>query len=193
MGKVVYPPGEVRFLKKIEMQGDFGVSDSKFTRPATQEKVNSLSQRAEGKEPQGANAGKGNKDENQHNDESENNQPDAAVPVLSNVEGHVDLKSGIANLSHLSFYIPGAHTRMQGTYNLITENVDIRGMLKMDAELADTSHGAKAFFLKLAQPLFKRKKHRGSEIPVKITGDYHHPSFGIDLAATGAHALKQAK
>jgi hypothetical protein len=53
-------------------------------------------------------------------------------------------------------------------------------MLRTDAELANTAHGPKALFLKVLDRFFKRKPV-GYIAPVKITGTYDHPSFGLDL------------
>ncbi len=40
--------------------------------------------------------------------------------------------------------------------------------------------GTKAFLLKVMNPFF-RKKPKGEIIPVKISGTYEHPSFGLDV------------
>jgi hypothetical protein len=42
--------------------------------------------------------------------------------------------------------------------------------------------GIKSVFLKPFDALFK-KKPKGAEIPIQITGTYSHPHYGIDLAA----------
>jgi hypothetical protein len=100
--------------------------------------------------------------------------------VLSDLKGHVLLRDGTARLSNLSFSVPGALAQMQGTYDLITEQIDLRGTLKTDSEPSDTTHGMKALMLKVLDPFFK-KKHTGYAMPVKITGTYEHPEFGLDL------------
>jgi hypothetical protein len=41
------------------------------------------------------------------------------------------------------------------------------------------AHGPKALLMKFMDPFFKKKQ--GSEVPVKITGTYEKPSFGLDL------------
>jgi len=69
---------------------------------------------------------------------------------------------------------------MQGTYNLLTEKIDLRGTLRTDSEPSNTTHGMKSFMLKILDPFFK-KKHAGYIMPVKNTGTYEHPSFGLDL------------
>jgi hypothetical protein len=61
--------------------------------------------------------------------------------VLSDLRGHVLLKDGMARFSSLSFSIPGALAQLTGTYNLITEKVDLRGALRTNAEVSKTTHG----------------------------------------------------
>jgi hypothetical protein len=163
--KVQIPPGQRSFVEKVELQGDFGVDDGKFTKLETQEGVNNLSEGARGEK---------------NHDKNEPAQGDAET-VLSNLKGHVILKDGTANFSNLSFSIPGASAQLHGTYNLISEKIDLHGTLNTDAELSKTTHGVKALMLKVLDPFFK--KHRaGYAAPVKITGTYDHPSFGLDLA-----------
>jgi len=69
---------------------------------------------------------------------------------------------------------------MHGRYDVIFHNVDLHGTLKMDSSLSHTAHGPKALIMKVMDPFFK-KKPEGSEVPVKITGTYEKPSFGLDL------------
>jgi hypothetical protein len=174
--KVSIPPGPRAFLEKVELQGDFGIDGGKFTKINTQEGVNRLSEGARGQK-----------------DHPENkvdlNDPET---VLSDLKGHVLLKDGTASFSNLSFNVPGASAQLHGTYNLITEKIDLRGTLKTNSELAKTTHGMKAFMLKILDPFFK--KHQGGyAAPVKITGTYKHPSFGLDLSdRNNKHHGKQA-
>jgi len=162
--KVSLPPGSRPFLEKLELQGDFGIDAGRFTHSDTQKGVNSLSEGARG-------------DKDHHKGDKADDDPET---VLSDLKGHAVLKNGTATLSNLSFSVPGALAQMQGTYNLITEKIDLRGTLKTDAEVSKTTHGAKALMLKVLDPFFKNKR-RGYTAPVKITGTYQHPSFGLDL------------
>jgi hypothetical protein len=183
-GRAILPPGQTIFLKKVEMEGDFGISDSNFTRQSTQEKVDQLSQSAQKDEPEG---------KSKRNDEDKDKKDSGpAPPVLSDLRGHVVLKYGTATFSNLSFHIPGAHAQMHGTYSLINEKIDLHGTLKMDSELSDTAHGAKAVVLKVLDPFFKRKRG-GSEVPVKISGSYHNPSFELDVASAGKRVVSGKK
>jgi hypothetical protein len=187
-GIAILPPGKIRFLKKVELEGDFGISDSKFTKPSTQEKVNQLSQNAQTETREKI----AKEDKANGKEEKEESADQSAPPVVSDLRGHVVLKNGTATFSNLSFYIPGAHAQMQGTYDLISEKIDLHGSLKMDSDLSDTTHGAKAVVLKLLDPFFKRKRG-GSDIPVKIGGDYHHPTFGMDAGKASKRIFSGAK
>lgn len=69
---------------------------------------------------------------------------------------------------------------MHGTYNLITHHIDLRGQLNVDSKLSNTTSGGKAFLLKIMDPFFKKRK-KGEILPVRISGTYENPSFGLDL------------
>ena len=47
--------------------------------------------------------------------------------VLTNLKGHVALSNGIAKFSHLSFTMLGALAQLDGSYNVITEKIDLHG------------------------------------------------------------------
>lgn len=153
---VTLPPGPRRFMQRVMLDGDFAIAGGHFSNPDRQAGVDKLSQRARGE------------------------KSDPPADVASNIKGHVHLRNGTARVSGLSYEIPAASAVLNGTYNLLDEKVDLRGHLKMDAKLSDTSKGVKSFFLKVVDPLFK-KKPSGSEIPVAITGTYKQPHFGIDI------------
>jgi hypothetical protein len=165
--RVSVPPGEKPFLKKVKLQGDFGIDAGSFTKTGTQQGVNSLSLGASGRK---------------------NPKPEAddinPQNVLSNLKGRVLLRDGVATFSDLSFGVPGALAQMRGTYNLISEKIDLHGTLKTEAEVSKTTHGIKSLMLKVLDPFFKNKPD-SYLAPVKITGTYDHPQFGLDLASPG--------
>jgi hypothetical protein len=152
------PPGD-DFLKKIKLQGNFGVGRGSFSDNATQKDVDKLSAGARG--------------------ESDKEKEDPET-VLAGLEGSVGVAKGTASFSDLFFQIPGAHVRMHGTYNLINDKIDMRGRMRVDSKLSDTTTGAKAFLLKAMDPIFKKKKG-GEVVPVRISGTYNHPTFGLDM------------
>jgi hypothetical protein len=69
---------------------------------------------------------------------------------------------------------------MHGTYNLISHKIDLHGQLKVDTKISNTTSGTKAILLKMMDPLFK-KRRKGEVLPVRISGTYEHPAFGLDL------------
>jgi len=150
--RAAVPPGPRPFLHKVELQADFGIDSASFTNLKTQQTVDRLSERAQGEK---------------------NEDPES---VLSDLKGHVDLKDGIANFSSLSFGVPGAVAQMNGTYDLGSEEIDLRGMLHMRAKLSDATSGIQSFLIKALNP-FLRNNHPGAEVPVHITGTYSHPVY----------------
>jgi len=151
------PPGQEPFLNKIKLRGNFGIAAGTFSKPSTQEGVNKLSAGARG-------------------------EKDPADPetVLTDLTGQVDLQKGISRFSDLSFGVPGAAARMHGDYNLIDHKIDLRGQLRVDSKISNTEGGSKAFLLKMMEPFFKKKK-KGEIVPVRISGTFEHPSFGLSL------------
>ena len=151
------PPGKEEFLKKVKLHGSFGIGSGMFSKSSTQEGVNKLSAGARGEK-----------------------DPVDPETVLMDLTGQVSLLGGISKFSDLSFGIPGAAARMHGTYDLLSHKIDLRGQLQVDSKISNTESGAKALFLKAIEPFFKKKK-KGEIVPVRISGTYEHPTFGLDL------------
>lgn len=157
------PPGDVDVLDKLELDGEFAVESAFFPEAKVQEKVNKLSE-------------VGTRDEDGPQTVASLRQE----RVLSDIRGAFRLSKGVITLSAVSFSVPGASVRLEGTYGLETEKIDLHGELRLDAELADTTTGIKSFLLKLVGPLFKRKD-AGAVIPIKIAGTPDEPAFGVEL------------
>jgi hypothetical protein len=159
---VEVPPDERPFLQQVILKGDFGIEGGHFTKPETQDKVDNLSERAQGKKP-----------------DEEDEDP---AGVISDLDGHVSLKNGVATLAQISFEVPSAQAHMHGTFNLLNDKIDFHGTLKTDSDFSKMSGGGvKSIFLKPFDALFK-KKPKGAEIPVKMTGTYEHPEPGLELS-----------
>ncbi|MGA8431088.1 MAG: AsmA-like C-terminal region-containing protein [Candidatus Sulfotelmatobacter sp.] len=154
--KVEIPPGDSPFLQKVKLRGEFGVGAGKFS-SNTQESVDKLSAGARG--------------------EKVTDDPET---VMSDLTGEVEAKDGTANFANLSFTVPGAHSRMHGTFNLMNYKIDMRGRIRVDTKISNTTSGGKAVLLKMMDPFF-HKKLQGEVLPVRISGTYEHPSFGLDL------------
>jgi hypothetical protein len=169
------PPEKERFLKKLQMEGDFGIEDSTFAKSETQQEVNHLSA--------GATPGK--------RDDKQENASEDSETVVSDLKGHVVLNDGTAKFTSLSFSVPGALAQVEGTYSLLTERIDFRGTLKTLSQPSNSTHGMKSLMMKFLDPIFKKKK-ANYIVPVKITGTYSHPSFALDLHDTKAKKAASA-
>jgi AsmA-like C-terminal region len=168
---VVLPPENEPFLRRVRLEGNFGISDAQFTNPHTEGKVDELSARARSKKER----------------EKEDEDP---AHTVSGLKGHVVLRNGTATFSKASFGVPGALARMEGTYNLMNERIDLYGTLAMQASLSSAAGGIKSIVLKPLDPFFK-KKNAGAVIPVRMTGSYSHPSFQVSLANKGKPRLRR--
>jgi hypothetical protein len=151
------PPGKRPFIERVNLQGDFGIDEARFARSTTQEKVDNLSQLAQG--------------------DKKNDDP---ASVVENLKGHVVLNRAIATFSDFSFSVPGALAHLHGTYGLLTQQVNLHGTLQLNHKLSKGSTGVKSVLLKAVEPLFK-KKNAGEIVPIKIGGTFSHPSYGLDV------------
>jgi hypothetical protein len=154
---VEVPPGDDQFLKKLKLQGHFGIQAGAFSNPSTQKGVDQLSAGARGQK-----------------------DPPDPETVLTDLTGQVDTIDGVAKFADLSFGVPGASARMHGTYNLLNYKIDLHGQMWVDSKISNTEKGGKALLLKMIEPFFKKKK-KGEIVPVRISGNYQHPSFGLDM------------
>jgi hypothetical protein len=155
--KIDIPPGDSTVLDRLMVDGQFGVQGAHFTDSGTQGKIDALSRGGQGQL----------KNENIEN-------------VLSNLRGHLVIKDGRATFSKLTFKVIGASVELSGSYDLKGQQLDFHGNLLLDGKLSQMTSGAKSFFLKLADPFFK-KSGGGTSLPIKITGTGLHPSFALDL------------
>lgn len=153
---VIVPSGPQEFLRRVRLRGQFDINDAYFSRSATQEMVNELSKRARTK----------NRKKNER--------------VVADLKADTTIRNGTALLSNASFRIPGAIARGKGTYNLLTEVIQLHGSLAMQASLSQAAGGIKSIFLLPLNPLF-RKDGAGAVLPFRVTGTYSHPLFKVSL------------
>jgi len=159
--KVELPPGPQGFLKRLRLDGDFGIGGGRFTDAKIQMPVNRLAESA-------------------HGEAKKQEEVDPAT-VLSNLKGHFSANGGVAKLSKISFTEPGTLAEIEGTYNLVGKKVNLRGVLHTNGKLADTASGFKSVVLKALSPFMKKKSV--TVVPFVITGTSSDPSFALDLDA----------
>jgi hypothetical protein len=157
--KLELPPGPQGFLQRLRLDGEFGIGGGQFTNPEIQMPVNRLAESARG--------------------ESRDREEVDPTAVLSNLKGHVSVNGGMATLSNISFSEPGTQAEIQGTYNHLDKNVNLRGVLHTNGKLADTTSGFKSVVLKALSPFLKKKSV--TVVPFVITGTSSNPSFALQL------------
>ncbi len=166
--KSTLPPGKAPFLNRVKLVGDFGISNGQYPDPETQKNIDVLSARA-----------RGQADKVEDTNEKLGNDSYDPGQVLSNIKGHVVLSNTVAHLTDISFDVPGALAKLDGTYKLTTEQVDLRGYMRLDSELSKTTTGIKSVLLKVAEPFMKKGKHQASVVAIQIGGTYHNPTYAV--------------
>ena len=153
--KIVLPPGEVEVVRRLRLDGRFVTDNISFTVENLRERLKGLSRRAQGKP----------------------SDPTAGSDIFD-LNGHFVAANGVARFPDLKFSIEGADVRLHGQFALQGEELDFRGMVRLDATLSQTQTGFKSLVLKLVDPFFK-KDGAGAVIPIMVTGTRDHPSFGL--------------
>jgi hypothetical protein len=150
------PPGEGDLADRLNLNGKFEVKQAHFTSPEVTAKIETLSRKGQG-QPENKDAGSS----------------------VSQLKGNFVLDNGVITFRGLTFSVTGAEVALNGKYGLDKEDLDFHGKLRMQAKISQTTTGAKSFVLKAVDPFFR--KNGQTVLPIKITGQRDHPSFGLDL------------
>lgn len=159
--KILIPPGHEDVLDKLKLDGEFVVSSAEFTSVKVEQRLRALSDRARGISA-----------------ERQENEPPATV--ASDFHGRFTLDRGKVSLSTLSFSVPGAAIKLNGTYNLRSEQMDMKGLFRMQATLSETQSGIKHWVLKPFDKFFE-KDGAGFEVPITVAGTKDHPEIEADV------------
>jgi hypothetical protein len=156
--KFLLPPGESDVSERLRLDGQFWIDRARFTNYDVQGKIEELSKRGRGRtaEPK-------------------------KERVVSGFRGRFKLAHGRLALPDLTFAVPGAKVQLAGVYALKPEMLDFKGQLLLDAKISQTVTGIKSVLLKVVDPLFRQKDGSGSTIPIKISGTWAAPDFGLDV------------
>jgi uncharacterized protein involved in outer membrane biogenesis len=156
--KLVIPPEKKKVIDKLQLTGEFRLSQATFTDAGVQTKLVGLSRRGRGM-----------------------NQDEEVGEVLSDMRARFAVKDAAAHFSSLTFSVPGAAVELAGRYGLRDEMIGFKGKLKLQATLSQVAGGGvKGFFLKAFDGLFK-EKGSGMVLPIKIEGTRKSPKFGLDM------------
>ncbi len=151
------PPGATPVVRRLQLDGTFELTRTRFTGRALQAKINEFSRRGRG--------------------DVEDPTPDS---VTSDLRGQFALAGGTMRLPSLNFAVPGAEVRLAGQYGLESEAMAFEGTVRLQAKVSETTTGVKSLLLKIVDPLFSRKD-AGTVLPIHITGTRSDPKFGVDV------------
>lgn len=154
--KVAIPPGDSNVIDRLQLDGRFGLSGVKFTSPDVQQKIASLSHRAQG------------------------NPADRDTDVTADFTGAFHLHNAQLGLPDLRFSLPGAEVSLHGTYGLRTSALSFEGTVKLQATVSQMTTGFKSKLLKPIDPLFRRDGV-GTVLPIGISGTRGEPSFRLEI------------
>jgi hypothetical protein len=153
-------PGKESVAQKMSLKGAFTLRQIRFTNQAVQDKVDSLSLRAQGRPAEA--------------------KPGAPL-VASQMTGTFNLSNGRIVFDKLDYTLPGAGVQLTGIYSLDGEQFDFHGKVRTQAEVSQmVSKWWQRLLLKPVDRFF-RKDGAGTEVPIKITGTNNEPKFGFDF------------
>jgi hypothetical protein len=149
-------PRDLSTVERLVLDGKFELEKTYFLAGGIQDKIDSLSRRAQGQP------------KNEH-----------IAEVLSAIRGAFRMRNGDISFSDLSFQVPGAAVDLAGRYEIYSEEIDLRGTARLQAKVSQTMTGWKRWALKPVDPFFS-KNGAGTFLPIRITGTRDKPQFGLD-------------
>lgn len=153
-------PGKESVTQKLSFRGNFELRKIRFSNPEVQDKVDTLSLRAQG-DPKHAKPG--------------------AKEVDSQMQGTFVMSRGLIRFSNLSYTLPGGRIELTGVYAMNGQKFDFAGTVFTKATLPQmVASRWKSLLLRPISPFFKGP-NGGAKIPVTITGTRSAPKFGLDL------------
>jgi hypothetical protein len=158
------PPGKQSVMEKLALDGQFHLSETRFTNQSMQGKIEQLSLRGQGKPG-----------------EIKNTDP---ATIASAMQGHFKLGGGKLELPDLRYSVPGAEIVAHGVYGMEGGTLDFEGDARLDASLSQVVGGWKGFLLKPADRWLK-KNGAGTDVPVHVKGSRKDPQFGVDFGRLG--------
>jgi len=147
---------DVKVMDRLELSGKFGMPAAQFGDEKVRDKVEELSRRGQG-----------------------HPGDDDVGDAVSQLKGNFGLRDGVISLQNLYFSVTGANVELAGTYNVRSEDLDFHGKLHMQAKPSQAVTGVKSWLLKPFDSFFR--KNGVTELPIKVTGNRSHPSFGLDF------------
>lgn len=154
------PQGPADVLERLALEGSFRADRMRFADDGVQEKIDELSRRGQGR------------------------PADAAIEnVASNVASRFTLARGRLTYRGLSFNVRGATIRLDGTHQLESKRLALRGEVLLQASASNTLTGFKRWLVKPFDPLFRRNG-AGTRLVIRVDGTQDQPKVDIEVGKT---------
>ena len=75
--------------------------------------------------------------------------------------------------------MPGACVNVSGRFVMVSEALDFRGTVRLDAKLSQLTTGVRSFFLRVVEGLFRHDDI--TVVPITIRGTAGKPEVGLDF------------
>jgi len=161
---LLLPPGEESVTQKIQLKGNFHITNVHFGDPTIQGKVDELSLRSQGHPKEAKQDAHGS----------------ITADVASDMQGNFTLGNGKVTVTGLRYVVPGANIAMNGFYLLDGNQINFHGTARLDAKVSQMVTGWKSWLLKPVDPFFS-KNGAGTQVPIEITGTRSDMHFGLDF------------
>ena len=160
--RIFVPPGNVPVTQKLNLNGNFEVSEGYFSSDKIQDKIDLMSRLGQGhpKDP-----------------DLKVNPPQPEPKAPADVQGNFVLANGSMSFSDLNFSVPGALIDMTGVYTLDGSKFDFHGHAKLHAHASQMTTGWKSAMLTLVDPSspnratgrwFRSRSMAPSQIPTLV-------------------------
>ena len=153
------PPGKAPAHVRLRLDGEFKLTDARFTDGKVQGKIENLSLRGQGRPQDG--------------------KIDDPNNVTSDMEGEFHMADAVITLPAIHYNVPGADIQLQGHYAL-EGLMRFDGTARMQATVSQMVGGWKGWLLKPADRFFK-KEGAGTVVPITIRGAHDAPEFSVDF------------
>jgi hypothetical protein len=164
------PSHTLTVARRLHLNGNFNVTDVRFSNPDTDKKIDSMSLRTQGKAQEAKQIKKTPGPDN--------------IDLSATLKGNFTLNHGVIDLHPAEFAVPGLLAQIDGTYAIDGSQYDFSGTARLDATVSKLFTGWKSVLLKPFDPIFK-KGTQGAVIPFHVGGTRSDPKFSLEF---GHHA-----
>jgi hypothetical protein len=161
--KLHIPPGDVRVVQKIQLAGTVHIRSVEFTNAQLQDRIDSLSMRAQG-----------------HPGDSKAAGSDLKPEVASQMTVDFSLGNALLLVPSLHYEVPGGAAQLHGAYLVNGSAYQFLGHISTTAKASQMVTGWKSALLTPFDPLFS-KHGKGLELPISISGKGNDVKYGLAM------------